>query len=476
MNKYGNTVKAVVFASIFLCDALNAATDSRMSEVEPQPARPNILFILLDDAGYADFGFQGSKEMRTPNLDELAKESMRFEQAYVSAAVCGPSRAGILTGKYQQRFGFEENNVPGYMSPSGTMGDEMGLPLEESTMGDNLQALGYETVFIGKWHQGNADKFHPLKRGFNSFYGFRGGARSYFPFDEANVNDRREDYLERDFEQFEESDRYLTDAFANEAITQIRADRKQPFFIFLSFTAVHSPMDALPEDLKLFPELKGKRKTLAAMTLSMDRVIGRVLDALNEEGLTQNTIVIFTNDNGGPSDDNSSNNAPLSGTKANHLEGGIRVPLLFSWPGVVQENSVYPHPVSMLDMLPTFYSAAGGDTADLGLIDGVNLIPFISGSRNKLPHSILFWKKETRAAVRAGDWKLLRFPDRPAELYNIKQDISESHNLASQYPHIVKDLYKRLFQWELTLERPRWQLMRKYEGYAIERMDSYWKN
>ncbi len=438
-----------------------------------EPATPNILLILSDDAGYADFGFHGSREFRTPNLDALANQGMRFEQAYVTAAVCGPSRAGMLTGKYQQRFGYEENNVPGYMSTSSTTGDDMGLPLDELTMGDHLGALGYDTVYIGKWHQGNADRFHPLERGFDSFFGIRGGARSYFPFDETNINYRPEDYLERDFRGFEESGLYLTDALANEAVDQIRADRNRPFFIFLSFTAVHSPMDALTGDLEVFPDLEGDRRTLAAMTLSMDRAIGRVLDALDQEQLAQNTMVIFTNDNGGPSDDNASDNSPLGGTKANHLEGGIRVPFLIRWPEVLAEDTVYRHPISTLDLLPTMYAAAGGEPGTLGGIDGVNLRPFLTESEAGRPHQTLYWKKEVRAAIRDGDWKLLRFPDRPAELYDIGADPAETDNLATTHPERVAALYRKLFEWELTLERPRWQLQRKFEGDAMKRMDSF---
>ena len=448
---------------------------SALAHADVEPGRPNILLILSDDAGYADFGFHGSREFRTPNLDVLANQGMRFEQAYVTAAVCGPSRAGLLTGKYQQRFGYEENNVPGYMSTSGTTGDDMGLPLDEPTMGDHLRSLGYETVYIGKWHQGNADRFHPLNRGFESFYGIRGGARSYFPFDETNINYRPEDYLERDFGGFEESDLYLTDALANEAIDRIRADRQQPFFIFLSFTAVHSPMEALTEDLDVFPDLEGARRTLAAMTLSMDRAIGRVLDALDQEQLAQNTIVVFTNDNGGPSDDNASDNSPLSGTKANHLEGGIRVPFLIRWPGVLAEDTVYSHPISTLDLLPTMYAAAGGEPGELDGIDGVNIRPFLTNREASRPHQTLYWKKEVRAAIRDGDWKLLRFPDRPAELYDISADPAETNDLAAAHPERVADLYRKLFEWELTLERPRWLLQRKYEGDAMKRMDSYRK-
>lgn len=434
---------------------------------------PNIVLILADDAGYADFGFQGSLEMRTPNLDRLAKQSTQFAQAYVSAAVCGPSRAGLLTGRYQQKYGFEENNVPGYMNPSCLPDDEMGLPLDQRTIADHLKTLGYRTALIGKWHQGNADRFHPTLRGFDEFYGFRGGARSYFEMKEDDPTYRDSDRIERGMGAFEEPKTYLTDVFANEANAFIDRNRKTPFFVMLSFNAVHSPMHAMEEDEQLFSEMKGKRKTLAAMTLAMDRACGRVLDKLQELQLDKNTIVVFTNDNGGPTDSNSSDNSPLSGTKANHLEGGICAPFLMRWPGVNGEGDRYSHPISTLDLLPTFFAAGGGDTKLLGDIDGVDLRPYLSGDDSDRPHPVLYWKKESRGAIREGDWKLLRYPDRPGELYDLSVDISEQNDLAAKHPQRVRDMYKTLFQWELTLERPQWQLKRQYEGAAMERMDQY---
>lgn len=449
---------------------------STFQKTNKTPQKPNILLIIADDAGYADFGFHGSEVMKTPHLDEFRKQGILFKQAYVSAAVCGPSRAGIMTGKYQQRFGFEENNVPGYMSKSCLPDDEMGLPLDQKTIAEYMKSLDYKTALFGKWHQGNADKFHPTKRGFDEFYGFRGGARSYFEFNENHPTTRQEDFLERGFRQFGETDKYLTDAFADETINFIEKNKEQAFFAILSFNAVHTPMEAEEKDLAAFPNLTGKRQQYAAMNLSMDRACGRIFQKLKELNLDENTIVIFTNDNGGPSDTNHSDNSPLSGTKANHLEGGIRVPFLLRWKGVIPENSRYDYPISTLDLLPTFFNLGGGNPVDLQGIDGVNLMPFILKENKNRPHQTLYWKKETRAAIRNGDWKLLRFPDRPSELYNIEKDISETKNLANKHPKKVKELYKKLFEWEKTLERPLWQLQRVYEGKAMERMDNYRKN
>ncbi|MUH35187.1 sulfatase [Zobellia amurskyensis] len=438
--------------------------------------KPNIIFILSDDAGYADFGFQGSKEFKTPELDKFAKNSVLFTQAYVSAAVCGPSRAGLLTGKYQQKFGFEENNVPGLMSKNGITGDDMGLPLDQKIMADYLKEQGYKTAVFGKWHLGNADRFHPTKRGFDEFYGFRGGARSYMPYGTENQLTRNEDRLERGFGEYEEYEGYLTDGLADEAISFMERNQKNPFFIYLAFNAVHTPMEAKEEDLAKVQGLTGKRKTLAAMAIAMDKACGKVLNRIKELGLDKNTLIVFTNDNGGPSDANESSNNPLSGTKANHLEGGIRVPFLMSWPGKLEPNTVYDNPISTLDLLPTFITAAGGNVSEINGLDGVDLIPFLTENTTEKPHETLYWKKEARGAVRHNDWKLVRFPDRPAELYNIKEDISEVNDLATEHPEKVRELYKMLFDWELTLERPLWQLERRFEGKAAERMDTYRKH
>jgi arylsulfatase A-like enzyme len=438
--------------------------------------KPNIILLFSDDAGYADFGFQGSKDLKTPNLDKLAKSGVIFKQGYVTDAVCGPSRAGLLTGKYQQRFGYEEINVVGFMSKnSGLDGEDMGLPLDQVTMADYLKQQGYKTALYGKWHQGDADRYHPMKRGFDEFYGFRGGDRSYFAYPEGQpTEDHKDKKMESGFGNFEEPNGYATDIFAEKAIDFIERNKENPFFIMLSFNAVHTPLDSKQEDLDKFPNLTGNRKELAAMTLALDRACGNVIKKLKALGLEENTIIVFTNDNGGPSDKNASINSPLSGTKSNHLEGGIRVPFVMSWPKHINKNSTYNYPVSTFDLLPTFFAAAGGDTKELKDIDGVNLIPYIQGENKERPHQTLFWKKETRVAYRDGDLKLIRFPDRPAMLFDISKDIAEEHNLANKYPDIVKKMYKEIFAWELTLERPLWLLKREYEKYDIDRMDQYW--
>ncbi|WP_017446897.1 sulfatase-like hydrolase/transferase [Gayadomonas joobiniege] len=458
---------------------LIAAAALSICQVQAKPTQPNILVLFADDAGYADFGFHGSKVMRTPNLDKLAEEGIIFDQAYVTDPTCGPSRAGLITGKYQQKFGFEENNVPGYMDKnSALLGDEMGLPLDQKTMGDYLKALGYATAYYGKWHLGGADRYHPTKRGFDEFYGFRDGQRSFFPYTAKRRAHSHLAYLERGFGFYQEHQGYLTDVLAEDASQFIKQQVKKnkPFFAFVSFNAVHTPMEATEEDLAQFPHLSGNRKIVAAMTLALDRASGHLLDTLETLGVADNTIVIFTNDNGGPTDKNASDNAPFSGTKSNHLEGGLRVPMIMRWPAKLSGKQKYHYPVMTFDLLPTFYAAAGGSMDQLTDIDGVNLIPYLQGEKQNRPHQTLFWKKDVRATVRDGDWKLVRYPDRPAELYRVSSDEKEVRNLAAVYPDKVKNMFKQLFDWESSLDRPLWLLKRKFENYDIDRMDKYrWK-
>lgn len=445
-----------------------------LAQAIPQAdAKPNLVLLFADDAGYGDFGFHGSRHFKTPHLDRLAESGVVLGQFYVTAPVCGPSRAGLLTGRYQQRFGYSENNVPSYMSASSKLlGDDMGLPSDLPTMGDHLQSLGYRTAVFGKWHLGNADRYHPLKRGFDEFYGFRGGARSFYPFTDLS-KEQPENRIERGFEGYQEPDGYLTDALADEACAFIERSQDEPFFAYVSFNAVHTPMEADPRDRSTFPQLKGRRRTAAQLMLSLDRACGQIVAKLDELGLRENTLVVFTNDNGGPSDRNGSSNHPLSGVKDTHREGGIRVPCLVSWPGVLPSGENGDLPMSTLDLLPTFYALGGGDPGTLEGIDGVDLMPYLRGEKTGRPHQTLYWKKEARAAIRDGDWKLIRYLDRPAELFDLASDPSEQNDLAASEPDRVRALYKKLFAWELELQRPLFQLEFSTEKWSAERLDQY---
>ncbi|QBG45928.1 sulfatase [Verrucomicrobia bacterium S94] len=433
--------------------------------------KPNIVLLFADDAGYGDFGFHGSRHFRTPHLDALAKDGVVLTQFYVTGATCGPSRAGLLSGRYQQRFGFEEINVPGIMSPhSKLLGDEMGLPTDFPTLGNYLQELGYKTAVFGKWHMGVADRYHPLKRGFDEFYGFRGGARSFFPYPQPEKQ-KHENLLERNFGEFKEHEGYLTDALAAETCDFIARHRDEPFFAYVAFNAVHTPMQPDPKDKDKFPQLEGNRRKVAQMTLSLDRACGRIMDTLKALGLYENTLIVFSNDNGGPMDKNGSSNYPFSGVKGTQLEGGIRVPGVVAWPSKLPRGRTYDYPMITLDLIPTFVKAGGGEPAEN--LDGVDMMPYLLGEKTGRPHQTLHWKMETRAAIRDGDWKLLRFPDRPPQLYNLAEDPGEQHDLAAEHPDLVKQLFKKQFEWEMELQRPLFMLRRQEEAWSARRADEF---
>ncbi|MEO0963769.1 MAG: sulfatase-like hydrolase/transferase [Planctomycetota bacterium] len=414
-----------------------------------QQTRPNILLIYADDAGFRDFGFQGSKKFLTPNLDRLAREGVVFTDAYMTASVCGPSRAGLVTGRYQQRFGYFMNPKPG-----------QGLPLDQQTFGDALQAQGYRTGVIGKWHLGEASNEHPNERGFDYFYGFLKGHRSYFPW--GNINKDQEKASNPGFimmenrDQLDESsmDFYTTDLFTQKAIDFMDSTQEEgkPFFLFLSHNAVHGPMEALDEDLEPYKGVdKEQRRLLGGMTAALDRSTGELMDWLAASGLRENTLVVFTNDNGGGRYI-SANNWPLRGWKGEEWEGGIRVPMVMSWPGTLPEGKTYSEPVMSFDLFATFLGLAEGAPAGSShAVDGVDLMPYLLGSKIGPPHEMLFWQRN-HAAARSGAWKLHQRnkPDQPTtyELYDLNKDLGEKNNVIDQYPDVAERLKQGLADWQ----------------------------
>ncbi len=435
-----------------------------------QSQRPNIVIIVGDDMGYADVGFHGCKDIPTPRLDALAKSGVRFTNGYVTGPYCSPTRAGLLTGRYQQRFGHEFN--PGN-------GPDIGLPVSETTIANRLKAAGYATGLVGKWHLGGSDKFHPQRRGFDEFFGFLGGAHSYFPEKRGGCT------ILRGTESADEAE-YLTDAFGREAVAFIDRHKAKPFFLYLAFNAVHTPMHATDERLKRFASIADEqRRTYAAMMSAMDENIGRVLDKLRAEKLDENTLIAFISDNGGPTMKgvtiNGSINTPLRGSKRTTLEGGIRVPFVLSWKGTLPAGKVYESPVIQLDLLPTALAAAGvgqafqpdpstGDSGqagkpDLRKLDGVNLLPYLTGKATGQPHETLLWRFGQQMAIRHGDSKLVRY-DTAADgmkpgvtkykLYNLAEDIGESHDLAADKPEKVQELETLWKKWDAELAKPLW--------------------
>jgi arylsulfatase A-like enzyme len=418
----------------------------------PASAKPNILIIVGDDMGYGDIGVHGCKDIPTPNIDSIAKNGIRCTNGYVSGPYCSPTRAGLMTGRYQQRFGHEFNPGP---PPEGP---EVGLPLTETTLAQRLKDAGYSTGMVGKWHLGSERKFHPMSRGFQSYFGFLGGAHPYF----MAQGDQPNNPVLRGFESANEKE-YLTEAFAREATAFIDQHSKEPWFLYLTFNAVHTPMHATDKYMARFANVQDQsRRTYCGMMSAMDDAIGAVLKKLDDNKLTENTLVFFVSDNGGPPV-NSSSNGPLRGHKAQTWEGGIRVPYLVQWKGQLPAGKTYDQPVIQLDFHPTALAAAGVEAKD-AKFDGVNLLPFLkdqssrSDGASPRPHDTLYWRFGQQTAIRHGNYKLVKAVgnDKP-ELYDLAADIGEKNDLSTSKPDVFKDLTARYDAWNKTLEAPRWQ-------------------
>jgi arylsulfatase A-like enzyme len=409
--------------------------------------RPNLLLILADDLGYGDVGFHGGTQIPTPNLDRLAASGVVCRQGYVSAPVCSPSRAGLLTGRNQVEFGYDNNlaeTQPGF-DPAFA-----GLPVGERTIADRLKAAGYATGLVGKWHLGELPQFQPARRGFDEFWGFLGGGRSYFPA----ADGRPERDLECNFGPVGPVT-YLTDDITTQSIAFIDRHRARPFFLYAAYNAPHAPMHARDEDLARFAHIHDqKRRAYAAMLARFDHQVGRLLDHLRAAGLAEKTLVVFLSDNGGPVDQNASLNAPLNGQKGTLLEGGVRVPFVVSWPGRLPAGRVHAAPVSALDLAPTFLRAAQAPEDQLKGLEGVDLLPALAGSPAATARLGLKWRFTIGAAIREGDWKLIRLPDRLPLLFNLRDDISEQSDVALQNLERTRAMLARLGDWDVRLPHP----------------------
>ncbi len=410
-------------------------------------AKPNILLIVSDDQGYADTGFQGAKDLATPHLDRLAAGGVRFTNGYVTHPYCSPTRAGLLTGRYQQRFGHERNP---FYNPTDR---REGLPLTETLLPARLQPAGYVTGWVGKWHLGAAPEFAPQRRGFAETYGFIGGGHR---FREWTVNAAVEDTvpIERNGAAVEIPE-HLTPAFGREAAAFVRRHRSEPWFLYLAFNAPHNPSEPTPERLARFAAIQDPmRQKYAAQISLMDDAIGETLTALRETGQAQRTLVFFFSDNGGPVGINGSSNAPLRGAKGSVYEGGVRVPFVVSWPERLPAGRTDERPVSSLDVFATALGVAGVAMPADRRYDGVNLIPYLTGENNGVPHERLFWRNSALLAVREGDWKLVRGAGATDELYDLKSDVVETKNLAAAQPAIAARLAAALEAWNKELVEP----------------------
>lgn len=432
--------------------------------------RPNVLLIVADDLGYHDVGFQGGRDIPTPNLDRLAAGGVRCTAGYVSYSVCSPSRAGFLTGRYQQRFGHEFN--PKWDPASTTHG----LPLSQTTLADALRAAGYSTGVVGKWHQGAHPQFHPNRRGFDEFFGFLGGGHRYFPGSHVEVeigagrkagthddSEHASPMLRNAVELPEEGE--LTTRLGGEAAAFVsrHAGAGKPWFLYLAFNAPHTPLQARADLLQKFAGIADeRRRTYAAMVATVDESVGRVLTMLEGTGQRERTLVFFFSDNGGPMtkrNANASINTPLRGQKGDVFEGGIRVPFVVAWPGRVPAGRTYDRPVSSLDVFPTALAAARA-TRDPALppLDGIDLRPFLDGTNPRAPHDRLFWRMDggDAFAVREGDWKWLRTYQNAPQLYDLARDPGERTDVAARHPDVAARLAAAAAEWNRGLVAPAW--------------------
>jgi arylsulfatase A-like enzyme len=415
-------------------------------ETPKQNNKPNVILIVADDLGYGELTCQGyTKDIPTPNIDSIARRGVRFTNGYVSCPVCSPTRAGLLTGRYQQRFGHEFN--PGGANRASP---NFGLPLTETTLPARLKREGYATGMVGKWHLGFRRGYRPRGRGFDEFFGFLAGAHPYVQGGNAAAAILRGNrpVVERD---------YLTDAFRREALAFIERHKDQPFFLYLPFNAVHAPLQATATYQQRFPRISDpKRLTFAAMLSALDDAVGAVLKKVEDLGMLDNTLVVFISDNGGPTLRTTSGNGPLRGFKTEVYEGGIRVPFLLAWKkGGIPEGRVFDKPVLSLDIVPTVMAAVGARIEPGEKLDGVDLLPFLTDKNTAVPHEALFWRFGARHAVRRGDWKLVRM-GRERGLFNLAADIGETNDLSAQEPEIVRELTAAWSNWNSELKPPLW--------------------
>jgi arylsulfatase A-like enzyme len=431
-------LRVIVFG--FACSAAVAAGAQRL---------PNIVLLVADDLGWGECGFQGfTREIPTPHLDRIAREGVRFTNGYVAATYCSPARAGLMTGRYPTRFGFEYNGAgPGF-----------GVPKSERMMPERLKALGYITCMVGKWHIGDTPGFLPTDRGFDEFMGCLGNPGSYFrPAQWIDSLDRV-----HPGEGF-----YTTDAFADRAVDWINRNRDRPFFLYVPFNAEHNPMHATEQYLARFTHIEDKRRrTFAAMLSAMDDAIGRIMEALRQHGLEEHTLVTFLSDNGGPTEATTAQNGPLRGVKLTTSEGGTRVPFTMQWKGRLPAGKVYDHPIIQLDLLPTYLAAAGARVDPAWKLDGVNLLPYLTGQIEQAPHAALYWRFGPQWAIREGDWKLVvsRVDQFKPRLIHLAEDIGEANDLSAAHPDRVKALTAKWRAWNAEQAPPAWGPPNQKEG------------
>ena len=421
--------------------------------------KPNVIVILSDDVGWAEFGFQGCKDIPTPHIDSIASGGVKFTNGYVAATVCSPSRAGLMTGRYPTRFGHEFNGGGGEggAGKAAKGGGNFGLPLSETLFPQRMKALGYATCCIGKWHLGGGKEYLPMARGFDEFYGTVANTTYYNP--PQFIDSRKSP----DVSPVKDPNFYTTEAYRERAIDWIGKQAGKPYFLYLPFNADHGPLQpAAPQKyLDRFPHIQDqKRKEFAGAMAALDDAVGAVLKKVRDLGQEENTLVFFYSDNGGPTWQTTASNLPLKGSKGTTSEGGTRIPFCMQWKGKIPAGKVYEHPIQNLDVLPTAVAAAGGKIDPAWKLDGVDLLPFVTGANAAQPHEVLYWRFGDQWAIRQGDWKLVASQaDRDGlkpKLINLAADISEATDLADKNPEKAKELQSLHKAWSNQQHAPLW--------------------
>ena len=470
---------------------------------------PNIIVILADDLGLMDVSCYGGKNVRTKNIDAIAENGIRFQEGYISSPICAPSRAGLITGRYQQRFGFEINIHERYPKnrleyfvyanlmntgdwkvarhsdwaiPSFEEMQKQGLPPTEFTLSEMLKTKGYSTAMIGKWHMGYNETAIPINRGFDYHYGFYEAFSLYAPIDkEGIINQKLNDFSDphiwgkgrtgncaiRKNNKIVHESVYLTTKIAVETNQWMEAHKNEPFFIYVPFSAPHTPFQVTKEYYDKYEHIKSPQKRIYyAMIHALDDAVGDIMNKVKELGLEENTLVVFLSDNGGATYTGAADNSPLKGGKLSNFEGGINVPFMMQWKGTIPKATIYQNPVSALDIFVTTCALAKVKLPKDREFDGVNLIPYLLDSNyiNKKPHEALYWRSEYHKAIRKEDWKLIQddFVKRTM-LYNIKNDKEEKNNVALKYPEVVNDLQNDFRNWEKKLIKSNWPRVMDYE-------------
>jgi arylsulfatase A-like enzyme len=472
------------------------------NQIKAKEGVPNIIIIMADDLGKHEISAYGGKNVQTKNIDRISQNGVRFNEGYISSPICAPSRAGMMTGRYQQRFGFEINIHERYpknrfeywiakqfvskepfvvnkqnppVFPDFEDMHKQGIPPTEFLLPELLKKHGYRTAIFGKWHLGYNNSAIPLSRGFDYHYGFLEAFSLYAPVNDSNiVNFRHADFTDKHIwnkarkgncaiqrnGNIVEEKIYLTDKIADEAVGWLTENHQNaPFFMYLPFSAPHTPFQAKKEIYDLYAHIKDDNKRVYyAMIHSLDEAVGKLLDKLEELDIDDNTMIFFLSDNGGAVYTHAADNSPLKGGKFSNFEGGINVPFLMSWPKYLKAGMVYQHPVSSLDIFATICKVAAVDLPKDRVFDGADLMPFLStDNNNSKPHQALYWRSMHHKAIRKGSWKLIRDElGNSTALYNMDHDKTEKHNLANSQSDIVKDLMSGLENWEKGLMNPNW--------------------